>query len=47
MQVIRTFNALGVRDKRVVRALREREKGGGPLGRYIPSFDYIVKMVAV
>jgi len=42
VQVIRTFNALGVRDKRVVRALREREKGGGPLGRYSQNGSGII-----
>nr|XP_018673024.1 uncharacterized protein LOC100177248 [Ciona intestinalis] len=33
LQIMRTFQALGITDIRVVRALREREKGGGPLSR--------------
>ncbi|XP_076811076.1 uncharacterized protein LOC143453796 [Clavelina lepadiformis] len=33
LQIMRTFNALRITDVRVVRALREREKAGGPLGR--------------
>nr|XP_039265503.1 uncharacterized protein LOC120341127 isoform X1 [Styela clava]XP_039265504.1 uncharacterized protein LOC120341127 isoform X1 [Styela clava] len=43
LQVIRTFQALGVTDIRVVRAVREREKSGGPLARaaqrYLNAFD--------
>lgn len=34
LQIIRMFHALGITDIRAVRALREREKGGGPLGRF-------------
>jgi len=31
---MRTFHALSITDIRAVRALREREKSGGPLSRY-------------
>lgn len=44
LQVVRTFVTLNMTEKRVIRALKERERAEGALGRWFSWQSYIIKV---